>query len=130
MNHCRPPFDEFSDMRAFRIHPVVSNSAWVVADKVVRTGGTLLLGIWTARVLGPSDFGILAFAQSVLAPFAAIAALGTQTILVRDLVRYPSSAAELLGSAILLRVAASGAAIITCLATFVALRGKFPSITR
>lgn len=63
------------------------NTAWVLAEQVVRMGAGVLVGIWVARYLGPAHFGLLSYAVAFAALFASVAKLGLDTLVVRDLVR-------------------------------------------
>lgn len=62
-------------------------------------GVGLLVGVWIARYLGPQQFGLLSFATAFVSLFAAIAGLGLQGIVVRDIVRKPDSKMATLGTA-------------------------------
>lgn len=57
-----------------------------MGERVFRLSINLLLGIWMARQLGPSDFGLLSYAISYGGIFTVVAALGLNRILVRELV--------------------------------------------
>lgn len=81
----------------------VENSGWLIADKILRMGVGLLVGVWVARYLGPSQFGIMSYAASVVGLGGAIAALGIDSIVIRDLVRHPEKAEEYLGTTFVLR---------------------------
>lgn len=66
-------------------------------------GVGLLVGVWVARYLGPEQFGLLSFATAFTGLFGAIAALGLQSIVVRDIVRDPDTAKVTLGTAAMLQ---------------------------
>jgi len=87
-----------------QLQAALGNSGWLFADKALRMGGGLLLMIWIARYLGPTSFGQLSYAMAFVALFGAIATLGMDGIIVRDLVREQENADEVLGSAFVLRV--------------------------
>lgn len=73
-------------------------------DKLFRMGLGLFVGVWVARYLGPDDFGKFNYATAFIGLFGAAAALGLNSIIVRDLVRNPESSNETLGSAFALQV--------------------------
>ncbi|MDD5175193.1 MAG: flippase [Sterolibacterium sp.] len=100
-----------------QLQAVLGNSGWLFADKAVRMGGGLLLTIWIARYLGPVSFGQLSYAIAFVALFGAIATLGMDGLVVRELVREPENTDEILGSAFGLRLIGS------CLAVLVAVLG-------
>lgn len=83
---------------------IVDNIGWLFFDKILRMGVGLFVGVWIARYLGPEQFGLLNFALAFTGLFGAIAALGLQGIVVRDIVRDPKSARLTLGTAALLQL--------------------------
>lgn len=78
---------------------IVDNIGWLFLDKVLRMGAGLLVGVWLARYLGPEKFGLLNFAQAFTGLFGAIAALGLQGVVVRDIVVDSKTANLTLGAA-------------------------------
>ena len=82
---------------------VVDNIGWLFFDKVLRLGIGLLVGVWIARYLGPEQFGLFSFAAAFVGLFGAIASLGLQGIVVRDIVRDPAGEEETLGTAAVLQ---------------------------
>ncbi len=83
---------------------IADNIGWLFFDKVLRMGVGLFVGIWIARYLGPEQFGLLNFALAFTGLLGAIAALGLQGIVVRDIVRDPDSAKLTLGTAAVLHL--------------------------
>ncbi len=90
----------------------MSNTGWLFGDHAIRMGVGLFVGVWMARYLGPEQFGLLSYALAFVALFGAIASLGLNGIVVRELVKYPESAPETLGSAFLLRIAGGALAFV------------------
>ncbi len=84
---------------------IVDNIGWLFFDKVLRMGVGLLVGVWVARYLGPQQFGLFSFATAFIGLFGAVAGLGLQSIVVRDIVRDPSCKEETLGTAAVLQLA-------------------------
>ena len=76
----------------------------MMGEKILRMGVGLLVGIWVARYLGPERFGLLSYVQSFVGLFAAIAGLGLNGILVRELVKSPDKQTVLLGTAFRLKL--------------------------
>ena len=83
------------------------NTSWVMFDKVLRILSGLLLGAWVARYLGPDKLGALSYSQSYVFLFTAIASLGLDNIIIRELVNKKYPASIILGTSILLRMASS-----------------------
>jgi O-antigen/teichoic acid export membrane protein len=82
---------------------IVDNIGWLFFDKILRMGVGLVVGVWIARYLGPEQFGLLSFATAFVGLFGAIAGLGLRDVVVRDIVRDPSSKEETLGTAAVLQ---------------------------
>lgn len=80
------------------------NTSWLFAEKILRMIVGLFVGIWVARYLGPEQFGLFSYAQSFVGLFTAIAGLGLDGIIVRELVKDPSKQAVLLGTAFRLKL--------------------------
>ncbi|WP_018403785.1 flippase [Marinobacter gelidimuriae] len=76
-----------------------ANTSWMMGEKILRMFVGLFVGIWVARYLGPEQFGLFSYAQSLVFLFVAIATLGLDGILVRELVKDESRRDELLGTA-------------------------------
>ena len=83
---------------------IVDNVSWLFFDKILRMAVGLLAGVWVARYLGPEQFGLLSFALAFTGLFGAIATLGLQGIVVRDIVRDQESARLTLGTAAVLQL--------------------------
>ncbi|MFL9710434.1 flippase [Methylobacillus sp. Pita1] len=86
------------------LQKIISNIGWLFGDRILRMGLGLFIGIWIARYLGPQQYGLLNYALSFVALFSAIASLGLNGIVVRDLVKEPDTANISLGSAFFLQV--------------------------
>jgi len=63
------------------------NTSWLFGEKIPRMVAGLFVGIWVARYLGPEKYGLLSYAQSFVGFFTAIATLGLDGIVVRELVK-------------------------------------------
>lgn len=81
-----------------------SNTSWLMAERVLRMAVALFVGIYVARYLGPTDFGLLNYALSFVGLFTTLALLGLDGIVVRELVDDPARENELLGTAFVLKV--------------------------
>ena len=84
-----------------------ANTAWLMSEKVLRMFMGLFVGIWVARYLGPEQFGLLSYAQSFVFLFTAIATLGLDSIVVRELVKDNAQQNVLLGTAFVLKLIGS-----------------------
>lgn len=84
-----------------------ANTSWMLGEKILRMTAGLFVGIWVARYLGPEQFGLLSYAQSFVFLFSAIATLGLDGIVIRELVKNPENKNKLLGTAFALKLCGS-----------------------
>ena len=81
-----------------------ANISWLMAERILRMIVTLFVGVYVARYLGPERFGLLSYANSFVGLFLALATLGIDSIVIRELVKSPGSRNELLGTAFCLKI--------------------------
>lgn len=82
---------------------VLGNTAWLGGDRVFRMALGLGMGVWIARYLGPERLGELSFVTAFVGLFAPLAALGLESICVRELVAHPDDTPGILGTSAGLR---------------------------
>ncbi len=63
---------------------VVRNLLWAVTGKVVTLLGSLLVGIFVARYLGPEQYGLMSYVTSYVALFQVFASFGLDNIEIRE----------------------------------------------
>lgn len=81
----------------------VTNSSWIVAEKIYQMALSLVISILTARYLGPSNMGIITYAATFVAAFMPVALLSLEYVAVKEIVKMPEKAGEVLGSGIVMR---------------------------
>lgn len=86
------------------LQTLLENAGWLIADKVVRLGIGLIVGVWVARYLGPSQFGTLNYVQALVLLISALATMGLPDINVRDFVHHGERAHEIAATSIVLRI--------------------------
>jgi len=102
---------------------IVGNTGWLLVDKLARIVLGLIVGAWVARYLGPARFGDLAYVLAFIAFFQALAGLGADGIVVRDIAQRPDDAPLVLGTTLVLRSAAGLACWALAVATMAATSG-------
>ncbi len=85
---------------------VLQNALWLALGRGLQMVLSLLVGLLTARYLGPEGYGLLQYAAGYTGFFSAIAALGLDAVLVRELTEKPEREGAILGTALGLRGAA------------------------
>ena len=96
------PIPEFLSHPGFKKY--FANTGWLFAGRIVQMVVGLFVGVYVARYLGPSQFGLLSYALAFVGLFSAIASLGLNGIVVRELVKTPQKLNELLGTVFFLKL--------------------------
>jgi O-antigen/teichoic acid export membrane protein len=68
-----------------KLSNILNNAAWMSIEQVLRLFGSLLIGIWIARHLGPTEFGSYSFAIAFSSLIGIFSNLGLNRTLVREL---------------------------------------------
>ena len=95
---------------------VVKNTSWIIVCRIAQSLISLLIGMLTARYLGPSNYGLLNYASSVVAFVVPLAQLGLRNILVEEIVSHPEREGKTLGTSLVLGVVSSLLCIVGCIA--------------
>lgn len=91
----------------FRENLFLTNTIWNIGGKVIQMFISLIVGMLTARYLGPSNYGIIGYTASYVTFFSAICQLGFNSIAVKEILEQPDKQGEILGSTIFFRVLSS-----------------------
>ena len=81
---------------------VFKNASWIIFCKIVQAVLNLVVTMLSARYLGPSGYGLINYAASVVAFVTPIMQLGLNSILVQEIVNTPEKEGEILGTSILM----------------------------
>ena len=86
------------------VRKVAHNTFWLFADRVVRLGVGLLVGVAVARYLGPDRFGQFNYVIAFVMLFATAINAGTDNVVIRDLAREPGRTDAILAAASVIRL--------------------------
>lgn len=78
----------------------LKNSYWIIGEQIFQMALSLVVGLLTARYLGPSNYGTLSYTASFISFFTAISGLSMEGVMVMKLVAHPNEEDVYLGSAI------------------------------
>jgi O-antigen/teichoic acid export membrane protein len=84
-----------------------NNVYYVFIEKAINLGISFVFGILCARILGPTKYGILNYAYSIIIVFNVISMLGIDSILVKELICNKKDESIILGTSIFIRFIAS-----------------------
>lgn len=87
-------------LRMFK-NKVASNALWIVICKGVQAVLGLVISMVSARLLGPSNYGLINYAASLVLFVTPVAQLGITSTLVQELVSDSDREGEIMGTAIL-----------------------------
>jgi PST family polysaccharide transporter len=77
------------------ISQIIKNISWLIFDKIFRLGGALFINLWLARYLGVITFGKIGYTLYFASVFYPIISFGLNSIVVKNIVEYPKSAARI-----------------------------------
>lgn len=83
---------------------VFKNAGWIIGCKIVQSLLNLVIGLITARYLGPSNYGVLSYVSSVVAFTMPLMQLGLRHTLVKEFVRSPEHEGVILGTSLMLNI--------------------------
>jgi len=95
------------------------NTGWMFAAQIFSMVISFFATIIIARRLGPGNFGQLSYALSLISIFSILATLGIDSILYRDIIKYPEKKKDYLGSALTIKLIAGFiTAVLVCIFAF------------
>ncbi|MGO1172591.1 MAG: oligosaccharide flippase family protein, partial [Serratia liquefaciens] len=100
----------------------ILNMLWLSGDSIIRMGLGFLVSVWLARYMGPDQFGIFNYGLAMIAIYTAVASLGMNGVVVRELVRAPDQASVIMGSSFVLQIVGSILASLLVIASTMILR--------
>lgn len=79
---------------------IAVNASWIIICRVIQAFLSLVVSMLTARYLGPSNFGLINYASSIVSFAAPIMYLGLNSVLVQALINEPDTEGEILGTSL------------------------------
>ena len=94
------------------MNKVAKNAVWIIGVRIVQSVVALLINMLTARYLGPSNFGLITYAASLVAFVLPIMQLGFSNVLVQEIVNDSDAEGTILGTSITLSLISSVCCIV------------------
>ena len=91
---------------------VAINASWIIVCKIAQAFLGLIINMFTARYLGPSNFGLITYATSLVTFVTPLMQLGFNNILVQELINYPEREGKTLGTSMFLNLISSVCCVI------------------
>ena len=86
------------------LHRIVTNTSWLFADRILRMGLGLFVGVWVARYLGVQQFGLLSYATAFVGLFSTFSDLGLSSLAIRAISSEPDQKDLILGTVFWLKL--------------------------
>ena len=84
-----------------RSNKVLRNASWIVVCRVLQSLIGFVISLFTARYLGPSNYGLISYASSLVLFVTPIMSLGLPNTLVQEIIERPEKEGEILGTSML-----------------------------
>ncbi|MGM0582630.1 MAG: flippase [Bacteroidota bacterium] len=94
-----------------------ANTSWLLGDKVFKALIGVVAVLYLANYLGPEEYGVLIYSQSIIGLISTISGLGLSSILVRELVKYKEKDKIILGTGLILRFIGASFSILIVIVT-------------
>lgn len=91
---------------------VFQNAKWIIGCKIIQAALHFVVGMLSARYLGPSNYGLISYAASIVSFAIPIMQLGMRSTLVQEIITDPDKEGEILGTALVMNVVSSIACMI------------------
>lgn len=85
----------------------IKNAGWLIGGRIAQMLLSFVVGIITARYLGPGNYGLISYGTAYVSFFTALCTLGINSVIIKDFVEYPDEQGTAIGSAIVLRLISS-----------------------
>lgn len=90
---------------------VLKNAGWLIGGKIFQILINLVVGLMTARYLGPGNYGLVNYAAAYTAFFSSICSLGINSVIVKEFVDNPGKEGEILGTSFVMRLVSSALSV-------------------
>lgn len=86
---------------------IAKNASWIIIGRVVQALLGLVVSMFTARYLGPGNYGLISYAHSLVGFVMPVVFLGMNNTLVHELTTDQSSEGEIIGTSIIMSLMSS-----------------------
>lgn len=85
----------------------VKNAGWIIGGKILQLFISFVVSVFTARYLGPSNYGLINYAGAYIAFFSSLCNLGINGIIIKNFVDNPNEIGKTIGTTLILRILSS-----------------------
>ena len=94
-------------IKKIKNNKVLSNISWILAGRFFYMLLNFIVGVISARYLGPSNYGLIGYAAAYTTFFTSICSLGINSIIVKEFIDNPTKEGEIIGSTLVLKLLSS-----------------------
>lgn len=98
-----------------RKNKFIANTGWIIGGKVFQMVLALVIGMVSARYLGPTNYGVINYTLSFTTFFTALCTLGLNAVIIKELIDNPDQQGTILGSGIGIRCLSSLMSVVSIL---------------
>lgn len=91
----------------FSLGRTVQNAGWIIGGRIAQMAISFIVSVLTARYLGPSNYGLINYANAYIAFFTAFCTLGINSLLVKEFLDSPDDVGTTIGTTLGLRAISS-----------------------
>lgn len=77
---------------------IIKNASWIIVCRIAQSIINLVIGMISARYLGPSNYGIINYAGSIVAFMVPVVQLGFRNTFVQEVIAEPDKEGEIIGT--------------------------------
>ncbi|MEH2140644.1 flippase [Nostoc sp.] len=110
-----PSLSKFTSRSGLRA--IIANTGWLFADRILRMGASLVVGVWVARYLGVQQYGLFNYSLAFVSLFSPIFTLGLDDVVIRHIIRQSSNREEILGTTFWLKLLGGIASVLLAVST-------------
>lgn len=81
----------------------LKNAGWLISGRVIQMVLSFFISIFTARFLGPGNYGVINYASAYVAFFTSLCTLGINSVIIKDFAEHPQEQGKTIGTTLVLR---------------------------
>ncbi len=81
---------------------IVRNASWIIGARIAQAILSFFVSSLTARFLGPANYGLIGYAQSIVTFVVPIMQLGLNAVLVQEIIKNPQDEGKILGTSLVM----------------------------
>ncbi len=91
----------------------VRNASWLIGGRIVHVILSFVIGLLSARYLGPNNYGLINYAAAYGTFFTSFCTLGINSLIIKNFIDKPDEEGEAIGTTLVLRLISSFLSLIT-----------------